>query len=95
LPVAIKWNQVHRLVVAISNYFSGGLAGLFEALEGLPAAFGQTIVLGMLAVGGDAAATAHNILTHEMLYRLGFAIPSSRSASISCGSSSFINCSSL
>jgi hypothetical protein len=51
------------------------LAGVFEALEGLPAAFGQTIVLGMLAVGGDAAATAHNILTHEMLYRLGFAIP--------------------
>lgn len=51
------------------------LAGVFEALEGLPAAFGQTIVLGMLAVGGDAAATAHNILTQETLYRLGFTIP--------------------
>ena len=51
------------------------LAGAFEALEGLPAAFGQTIVLGLLVVTGNAAATAHNILAHETLYRLGFAIP--------------------
>ena len=30
-------------------------------------------VLGSLVVNGDAAATAHNILTHETLYRLAFA----------------------
>lgn len=30
-------------------------------------------VLGSLVVTGDAAATAHNILTHETLYRLAFA----------------------
>ena len=51
------------------------LAGVFEALEGLPAAFGQTAVLGMLVVNGNAAMTAHNILAHQTLYRLGFAVP--------------------
>src|SRR5215831_4711956 len=51
------------------------LAGVFEGLEGLPAAFGQTIVLGMLVVSGNAAATAHNILAHQALFRLGFAVP--------------------
>jgi len=51
------------------------LSGVFEALEGLPAVFGQTIVLGMLVVNGDPAATARNILANEGLYRLGFAIP--------------------
>ena len=51
------------------------LSGVFQALEGLPAVFGQTIVLGMLAVNGNASATAHNILANETLYRIGFAIP--------------------
>ncbi|HET9782880.1 MAG TPA: hypothetical protein VFR33_14000 [Candidatus Dormibacteraeota bacterium] len=51
------------------------LSGVFQALEGLPAVFGQTIVLGMLVVNGNASATAHNILANEPLYRIGFAIP--------------------
>lgn len=51
------------------------LAGVFEALEGLPAAFGQTVVLGILVVNGNAAITAQHILAHQTLYRLGFAIP--------------------
>lgn len=51
------------------------LAGLFEALEGFPAAFGQVVVVGTLVVANDAAATAGNILDHQVLYRLGFAIP--------------------
>jgi Domain of unknown function (DUF4386) len=38
------------------------LSGVFEALEGLPAVFGQTIVLGMLVVNGDPAATARNVI---------------------------------
>ena len=51
------------------------LAGVFEALEGFPAAFGQVVVVGMVAAAGDAATTAHNILANEGLYRLGFAVP--------------------
>lgn len=37
-------------------------------------AFAQLAVRDRLIVGGNAAATASNILEHEMLYRLGFAI---------------------
>ena len=51
------------------------LAGVFEALEGFPAAFGQVYVFGSLVVAGNAPATAHNLLTHAALVRLGFAIP--------------------
>jgi Domain of unknown function (DUF4386) len=35
--------------------------------------FAEVFVRGRLFVHGDAAATAHNIVTHELLYRLGFA----------------------
>lgn len=35
--------------------------------------FAEVFVRGRLVVHGDAAATAHNIVTHELLYRLGFA----------------------
>lgn len=36
--------------------------------------FAQGFVAGRLIVSGDAAATAHNIVTHERLFRLGFAV---------------------
>jgi len=36
-------------------------------------AFAELLVRGRLVVDGDAAATAHNIVTHALLYRLGFA----------------------
>lgn len=50
------------------------LAGVFQALEGFPSAFGQVVVIGTLASSGDVATVAHNILANEALYRLGFAI---------------------
>jgi hypothetical protein len=36
--------------------------------------FAEIFVRGRLVVHGDPAATAHNILAHELLYRLGFAV---------------------
>lgn len=64
-----------KRTMAMSPRAKARLAGVFEALEGFPAAFGQVVVLGMLVVQGDAQATGHNILAHEALFRLGFAIP--------------------
>jgi hypothetical protein len=50
------------------------LAGAFEALEGLASAFGQVVLPGRLIVWSDASATAANILGHEALLRLAFAL---------------------
>jgi hypothetical protein len=50
------------------------LAGVFETLEGLTSAIGQVTIPGQLIVVGNAAATAANILRHENLFRLGFAL---------------------
>lgn len=50
------------------------LAGVFEALEGFTSSFGQVTVVGQLIVVANAAATAANILNHETLFRLGFAL---------------------
>jgi len=36
--------------------------------------FAEIFVRGRLVVHGDAAATAHNILAHQLLYRSGFAV---------------------
>jgi hypothetical protein len=50
------------------------MAGVFQLLEGLTATSGQVIILGRLIVSGNAAATAGNILGHERLFWLGFAL---------------------
>jgi hypothetical protein len=49
------------------------IAGVFYLLNGLTYGFALGSVRGKLVVYGDAAATAHNILAHQPLYRLGFA----------------------
>lgn len=56
-----------------SPKFWARMAGVFEALEGLTASYGQAVILGKLTVTGNAAATAANILGHERLFWLGFA----------------------
>src|SRR5918911_2257758 len=49
------------------------MAGALYLINILGGAFAIGIVPAMLVVAGDAAATAHNIQTHELLYRLGLA----------------------
>jgi hypothetical protein len=58
---------------AMSPRFKARMAGVFQLLEAVTAAFGEVIVLGKLVVSGNAAATAANILGHERLFWLGFA----------------------
>ncbi len=50
------------------------LAGGLLLLTILAGGFAQGFIAGSLIVSGDASATATNILAHEALYRLGFAI---------------------
>jgi hypothetical protein len=56
-----------------SPRFLARLAGVFQGLEGVTAAFGQVVVPGRLVVFGNAAATAANILGHERLFWFGYA----------------------
>lgn len=58
---------------ASSPRFKARMAGVFQLLEAVTAAFGEVIVPGKLVVSGNAAATAANILGHEQLFWLGFA----------------------
>lgn len=50
------------------------MAGIFQLLEALTATFGQVIILGRLVVPSNPAATATNILAHQQLFWLGFAL---------------------
>jgi hypothetical protein len=50
------------------------MAGIFELLAGAGSAVGQVIILGGFVVTANAAATAHNILANQTLYRFGFLI---------------------
>jgi hypothetical protein len=50
------------------------LVGALLLITMVGGGFAQGFVAGRLIVSGDAAATAHNILAHESLFRLGFAI---------------------
>src|SRR5438445_7079004 len=49
------------------------MAGALYLINIVGGAFAITIVPAMLLVAGDAAATAHNIQAHELLYRSGLA----------------------
>src|SRR5580704_5682568 len=60
-------------IAEASPRFKARMAGAFQLLEALTAAFGQVIVRDRLVVDGNAAATAAHILGHEGLFWLGFA----------------------
>src|SRR5262245_34829729 len=50
------------------------IAGLLYLIVIVGGLFAELFVRGRLVVSGDAAATAHNIMAHESLYRSGFAV---------------------
>jgi len=50
------------------------MAGAFQLLEAITAACGQVVVLGRLTVSDNPAATAANIIAHQQLFWLGFAL---------------------
>src|SRR5271157_1002335 len=50
------------------------IAGLLYLIVIVGGIFAEIFVRGQLVVHGDAAATAHNILAHQLLFRLGFAV---------------------
>ena len=62
-----------KQITEASPRLKARIAGIFYLICGMAYSFAQGFVSGSLVVDGDAAATAHNILTHEPLYRLGFA----------------------
>jgi len=57
----------------LSPRFKARIAGLLYLIVIVGGIFAEIFVRGKLVVHGDPGATAHNILTHELLYRLGFA----------------------
>ncbi len=58
----------------ISPKTKARLIGVLFLITMVGGAFAQGFVAGSIIVPGDATATAHNIVTHESLYRLGFAV---------------------
>jgi hypothetical protein len=67
-------NAITRAMTDMSPRTKARLAGAFYLITILTGIFAQGFVSGRLVVPGDAAATASNILSHDGLYRLGFAI---------------------
>src|SRR3954468_19157250 len=58
----------------LSPRLKARLAGLLYLIIVAGGLFAQIFVRDRLVVSGDAAATSQNILSHELLYRLGFAV---------------------
>jgi hypothetical protein len=58
----------------ISPRVKARIAGVLYLIIIVGGIFAQIGVRGRLVVSGDAAATAQNIVAHELLYRLGFAV---------------------
>jgi hypothetical protein len=62
--------MTHRMETATPLLYAR-IAGVLYLINIACGIFGELFVRGHLVVAGDAAATAHNILSHELLYRSG------------------------
>jgi hypothetical protein len=74
VPAHTSRMEEGRWVAGLSPRGRARLAGIFEFLEGTASAGSQVVILSGLVVAGSAAATAHNILGNESLFRFGFLI---------------------
>ena len=70
MSTIVKTEQIAKS----SPQLKARLAGGFSLLTLVLAVFAQGFIAERLIVSGDAAATAANILSHEGLFRLGFAV---------------------
>lgn len=66
--------RVYRTHMTLTSRTKARIAGLLYLIVIVGGIFAEIGVRARLVVHGDAAATAHNIQTHELLYRLGFAV---------------------
>ena len=60
-------------IAEVSPCLKARVAGVLYLICGIAFSFADGSVRGKLVVLGDATATAHNILAHAVLFRLGFA----------------------
>ncbi len=67
-------SAVTEQFVDISPRAKARIAGVLYLIIIVGGIFAQIGVRDRLVVSGDAVATAHNIVAHELLYRLGFAV---------------------
>jgi hypothetical protein len=67
-------NTITKAMSEMSPRTKARLAGVFYLLALLTGLFAQGFVSARLVVPGDASATANNILSHDGLFRLGFAV---------------------
>src|ERR1700704_1668529 len=65
--------ELTNRIRASSPRLQARIAGFLYLIVIVGGIFAEIFVRGRLVVHGDPAATAHNILTHELLYRAGFA----------------------
>jgi hypothetical protein len=61
-----------KRIAEASPRFYARIAGFLYLIVIVGGIFAEIFVRGRLVVHGDPAATAHNIMAHELLYRLGF-----------------------
>jgi hypothetical protein len=66
--------EVKRRISETSPQLQARIAGVLYLIVIVGGTFAEIFVRGRLVVHGDAAATAHNIMAHQLLYRLGFAV---------------------
>jgi hypothetical protein len=65
--------EMRERTAAASPRTYARIAGFLYLIVIVAGIFAEILVRGRLVVSGDAAATAHNILAHEQLFRWGFA----------------------